>query len=47
MRLYAVLLYFLQKSLCVSDDTLIHEQDHIQTVITTSGTGRTVLGNVR
>ena len=31
---------FLQTALHVSDDTLIHHQEHIQTVITTSGTGR-------
>ena len=41
MRLYRVLLYFLQTTLHVSDDTLIHHQEHIQTVITTSDTGRT------
>ena len=42
MRLYTVLLYFLQTALHVSNVTLIHHQEHIQTVITTSGTGRTV-----
>ena len=36
--IYIVLLYFLQTALHVSDDTLIHHQEHIQTVITTSGT---------
>ena len=46
MRLYAVLLYFLQTVLHVSDDTLIHHQERIQTVITTSGTGRTVFSTV-
>jgi len=43
MRLYAFLLYFLQTALHVSDDTLVHHQDHIQTVITTSGTGQPYL----
>ena len=38
---------FLQTALHVSDDTLIHHQEHIQTVITTSGTGRTVFATVR
>ena len=33
---------FLQTALHVSDDTLIHHQKHTQTVITTSGIGRTV-----
>ena len=47
MRLYTVLLYFLQTALHVPDDTLIHHQEHIQIVITTSGTGRTVFANVR
>ena len=47
MRLHTVLLYFLQTALHVSDDTLIHQQEHIQTVITTSGTGRTVFATVR
>jgi len=42
MRLCTVLLYFLQTALHVSDDILIHHKEHIQTVITTSGTGRTV-----
>jgi len=42
MGLYRVLLYFLQTALHVSDDTLIHHQQHTQTVITTSGTSRTV-----
>ena len=37
---------FLQTALRVSDDTLIHRQEHIQTVIT-SGTGRTVFATVR
>jgi len=46
MRLYTVLLYFLQKALHVSDDTLICHQEHIQTVITTSGTGRPVFATV-
>jgi hypothetical protein len=46
MRLYTVLLYFLQTALHVSDDALIHHQDHTQNVIT-SGTGRTVLRTVR
>jgi len=47
MRLYTVLLYFLQIALHVSDDILIHHQEHTQTVITTSGTGRTVFATVR
>ena len=47
MQLYTFLLYFLQKTLHVSDDTLIHHQEHIQTVITTSGTGRTLFTTVR
>ena len=38
---------FLQTALYVSDDTLIHHQEHTQTVITTSGTGRTVFVTVR
>jgi len=33
---------FLQTALHVSDDTLIYHQEHTQTLITTSGTGRTV-----
>ena len=47
MRLYTVLLYFLQTAVHVSDDTLIHHQERIQTVITTSGTGRTVFATIR
>ena len=47
MRLYTVLLYFLQIALHVSNDTLTHHQEHTQTVITTSGTGRTVFDTVR
>ena len=43
MRLYTVLLYFLQTVLRVSDDALIHHQEYIQTVIKTSGTGRTAM----
>ena len=46
MRLHTVLLYFLQTTLHVSDDTLIHHQEHIQTVIT-SGTARTVFATIR
>ena len=46
MRLYKVLLYFLQTVLRVSDDTLVHHQEHIQTVITTTGTGRTVMDKI-
>jgi hypothetical protein len=39
---------FLQIALHVSDDTFIHHhQEHIQTVITTFGTGRTVFATVR
>ena len=37
----------LQTALHVSDDALIHHQEHTQTVITTSGTGRTVFATVR
>jgi len=47
MRLYTVLLYFLQTALHVSDDTLIRHQEHILSVITPSGTGRTVFATVR
>ena len=47
MRLYTVLLYYLQTALHVSGDTLIYHQEHIQTLITTSGTGRTVFATVR
>ena len=43
MRLYTFSLHFLQTAIHVSDDTLIHHQEHTQTVITTSGTGQTVL----
>ena len=46
MRLYTVLLYFLQTALHVSDDTLIHHQEHTQTVITTSGTDRTAMDKI-
>ena len=38
---------FLQTALHVSDDTIIHRQEHTQTVITKSGTGRTVFATVR
>ena len=38
---------FLQTALLVSDDTLINHQEHTQTLITTSGTGRTVFATVR
>ena len=37
---------FLQTALHVSDDTLIHQQEHIEIVIT-SGTGQTVFATVR
>ena len=37
---------FLQTALHVSDDALTHHQEHTQTVITTSGTGRTVFATV-
>ena len=47
MRLYTFLLHFLQTALHVSEDILIHHQEHIQTVITTYGTGRTVFATVR
>ena len=46
-QLYTVLLYFLQTALHVSDDTLIHHQEHTQTVITTTSTGRTVFATFR
>ena len=42
MRLFTVCTIFLQTALHVSDDTHIHHQEHTQTVITASGTGRTV-----
>ena len=38
---------FLQTALHVSDDILIHHQEHIQTLITTSGIVRTVFATVR
>ena len=38
---------FLQAVLHVSDDILIHQQEHTQTIITTSGTVRTVFATVR
>ena len=38
---------FVQTVLHVLDDTLINHQEHTQTVITTSGTGRTVFAAVR
>ena len=38
---------FLQTGLHVSDDTLIHHQEHIQTVITTSGAGQTLFAIIR
>ena len=38
---------FLQTALHVSGDNFTHHQEHIQTVITTSGTGRTVLATFR
>ena len=38
---------FLQTALHISDDTLIHHQEHPQAVITTSGTGRNVFATVR
>ena len=47
MRLHTILLYFLQAALHVSDDTLIHRQERTQTVITTSGTGRTIFSTIR
>ena len=45
--IYNFLLYFLQTALHVSDDNLIHHQEHTQTVITTYGIGRTVFAAVR
>ena len=47
MRLYTLLSYFLQTAQHISEYTLIHHQEHIQTIITTSGTGRTVFATVR
>jgi len=47
MRLYTILLYFCKTALHVSGDTLIHHQEHTQTVIRASGTGRTVFATVR
>ena len=38
---------FLQTALHVSSDTLTHHQEHTSTVITASGTGRTVFATVR
>ena len=37
---------FLQTALRVSDDILIHHQEHTQTVIKTSATGRTVFSTI-
>ena len=37
---------FRQTALHVSDDTLVHHQERTQTVITTSGTGRTFFAAV-
>ena len=42
-----IFIIFLQTALHVSDDTLIRHQEHIQNVITTSGTDRTVFATVR
>jgi len=47
MRMYTVLLYFLQTAVHISDDTPIHHQEYTQNVITTFGTGRTVFATVR
>jgi len=33
----------MQTALHISDDTLIHHQEHTQTAITTSGTGRSAM----
>ena len=38
---------FLQTALHVSDASLTHHQEHVQTVITASGTVRTVFATVR
>ena len=46
MRLYTVLLCFLQTALHVSDGALIHHQEHIQNLIAASGAGRTVFATV-
>ena len=37
---------FLQTALYISDDTLIHNQEHTQILIPTSGTGRTVFATL-
>ena len=47
MRLYTIFIIFLQTAVRVSDDTFIHRQEHIETLITTSGTVRTVFATVR
>ena len=46
MRLYTVLLYFLQTALHVWGENFTHHQENTQTVIT-SGTGRTVYTTFR
>jgi len=38
---------FLQTAVHVSDDTLIHHQEHTETAITTSDSGRTIFVIVR
>jgi len=45
--IYTLFIMLLQPVLHVSDDTLIHHQEHTQTVITTSGTARTVFATFR
>jgi len=47
MRQYTVFIIFLQTALHVTDYSLIHHQEHTQTVIKTSGTGRTIFTTVR
>jgi len=48
MRIYTVFIVLLQTATLVhvSDDTLIHHHEHTQTVITTSGTGRTAMDKI-
>ena len=44
--IYSFIIFSADSSLHVSVDTLIHHQEHTQTVITTYGTGRTVFATV-
>ena len=41
-----IFIIFLQTALQVSVNILIHHQEHTQTVITTSGTGRTAMDKI-